>query len=223
MTRLFDTTAQASWLQENGLRIRGTFIEYDENDFQRHSHRRSQSVPPSCTLFHHKPTTKNGKERVCISLFQSLADECISQESNESTADCKSPRSESGSTSTACSENERRLACGFSENVRERSEKLAQLISEECSYLRIESHRLLVATDLQAQGGFPAKRNVVATLCIFVNGLPWTKRAKWRQPLLRSAATALQGLNVDAVVVGGNLFVVVPGAGRVQVDFAAAR
>lgn len=223
MSCFFDAGIQETWLQEQGCRVRGTFIEYVEPDIQRRSHRRVQSVPPSFTFFHRTPATRNNEERVRISLFRSLSDPA--KESNASTADCKSPRSETDSTSTVCSENERKILPRISspEHLRDQAEKLAQLISEECSYLRIEDHRLLVAADLEQQGVLPAKRNVAASLCIFVSGLPWTKRAKWRQPLLRSAATALQELSVDAVVVGGNFFVTIPGAGRVQVDFAAAR
>jgi len=109
--------------------------------------------------------------------------------------------------------------------VDEQVEKLAQLISEECCYLRIEGHRYLVVDDIEGFSGksFAYKRNVSATLCIFVANLPWTKRAKWRHPLLRSAATALEDVNVDAVVVGGNLFVTLSDGCRIHVDFAAAR
>jgi len=199
--------------------IRGTFIDV-KPEMQTRSHRRTKSLPPSCTFFHDEQPAQNEKECMYISLFDRLCNNSTYDDSNESTADCKSPRSESDSMSTACSENERPLSA---ESVREHVEKLARLISEECSYLRIQSHRLLVVADLKEQGGFPAKRNVAAALCIFVHGLPWTKRAKWRHPLLRSAADALQDLGIDALVVGGNLFVTLPGAGRVQVDFAAAR
>eukprot|EP00746_Dinoflagellata_sp_MGD_P161147 gnl/MRDRNA2_/MRDRNA2_88191_c0_seq1.p1 gnl/MRDRNA2_/MRDRNA2_88191_c0~~gnl/MRDRNA2_/MRDRNA2_88191_c0_seq1.p1 ORF type:complete len:237 (+),score=38.72 gnl/MRDRNA2_/MRDRNA2_88191_c0_seq1:66-776(+) len=225
MSCIFDAEEQETWLQEQGCRVRGTFIEYVEPDVQRRSHRRVQSVPPSFTFYHQLPATQNVEERVHISLFRSLPDQHPCKESNASTADCKSPRSESDSISTVCSENERKILPGVAspEHLRDQAEKLAQLISKECCYLRIENHRLLVAADLQQDGLLPAKRNVAASLCIFVNGLPWTKRAKWRQPLLRSAATALQGLSADAVVVGGNLFVNIPSAGRIQVDFAAAR
>jgi len=133
-------------------------------------------------------------------------------------SDCRSPRSESD---TWCSENEVQQVS----TVQDQVEKLAQCISEECSYLRIEGHRHLVVEDVEGFGRSKttSKKNVSATLCIFVQNLPWTKRAKWRQPLLRSAATALEGVNVEAVVVGGNLFVSLPGACRIQVDFAAAR
>jgi len=107
--------------------------------------------------------------------------------------------------------------------VEEQVEKLAKLISEECCYLRIEGHRYLVAEDTEGARILSSKKNVSATLCIFVANLPWTKRARWRHPLLRSAATALEDVNVDAVVVGGNLFVTLPTGCRIQVDFAAAR
>jgi len=102
--------------------------------------------------------------------------------------------------------------------VTEQVHELAHQISEECAFMRVQGHRVLLAEDLQGR-----RSKNVATICIFVQGLPWTKRAKWRHPLLRSAATALERVNVDAVVTGGNLFVSLPGVGSVQLDFAAAR
>lgn len=95
---------------------------------------------------------------------------------------------------------------------------LAHLISEECGFMRVQGHRVLIA-----EGPMGYRSKTVATICIFVQGLPWTKRAKWRYPLLRSAAIALERVHVDAVVTGGNLFVSLPRVGRVQLDFAAAR
>jgi hypothetical protein len=160
-----------------------------------------------------------------ISLFDMLGGDEASDATGESTmaaSDCRSPRSEPDTwgSDTWCSESEIQYV-----SVDEQVEKLAQLISEECCYLRIEGHRYLVADDVDTLSGrtVVCKKNVSATLCIFVANLPWTKRAKWRHPLLRSAATALEAMNIDAVVVGGNLFVTLPGSCRIQVDFAAAR
>merc|ERR1719159_2373534 len=118
----------------------------------------------------------------------------------------------SDSESTACSETEGQMT------LTEHLNELAHLVSEECGFMRVQGHRILLAEGLQ---GHRSKN--VATICVFVQGLPWTKRAKWRYPLLRSAAQALERVHVDAVVTGGNLFVSLPGVGRVQLDFAAAR
>jgi hypothetical protein len=153
------------------------------------------------------------KSPAVISLFDMLgADE-------DSASTIAASDSQSEFLDTWCSESDIQHI-----SVDEQVEKLAQLICEECCYLRIEGHRYLVADDVDALNGrtLARKKNISATLCIFVANLPWTKRAKWRHPLLRSAATALADVNLDATVVGGNLFVTLPGC-RIQVDFAAAR
>jgi len=118
--------------------------------------------------------------------------------------------------------------CG-SEAIIKRLDELANLVADECSFMRVEGHKLMSLTpspvDSQRYGrnGDVAKQLTVATICLFVRGLPWTKRAKWTDPLRRSAVFALERVHLDAAVTGGNLFVDVPGIGRVQVDFAAAR
>lgn len=156
----------------------------------------------------------------------------------------KSPRSESVSTtcswrgepeqaleihadkdsaSTTSSDNDGQLPVAADE-VAERINWLAQVVRDECSFLRISGHRLCLT---RPQGPPGVGRNgpgaPAITLCVFVQGLPWTKRAKWRQPLLRSAASALERAAVQAVVSGGNLHINLQGLGRVQLDFAAAR
>jgi hypothetical protein len=223
MSAFMSAEAQEMWLREQGCVVRGTFIDVEEKEV--FCHRRTRSLPASSRLAGaDKPLVQSTrpaspmkqKGAAVISLFDCLGGD----EANASTAaasDCRSPRSESD---TWCSESEvQRIS------VVEQVEKLAQLISEECSYLRIEGHRYLVVDDIEGVGGKTVlcKKNVSATLCIFVAGLPWTKRAKWRHPLLRSAATALDDVNIDASVVGGNLFVALHDGCRIQVDFAAAR
>eukprot|EP00746_Dinoflagellata_sp_MGD_P127617 gnl/MRDRNA2_/MRDRNA2_62149_c0_seq1.p1 gnl/MRDRNA2_/MRDRNA2_62149_c0~~gnl/MRDRNA2_/MRDRNA2_62149_c0_seq1.p1 ORF type:complete len:284 (-),score=39.96 gnl/MRDRNA2_/MRDRNA2_62149_c0_seq1:420-1271(-) len=134
------------------------------------------------------------------------------------------------SASTTSSENDSQLPA---DEIADRINALAKVVKEECSFLRISGHRLCL-TRPQGPGG--VGRNgpgaLAITLCVFVQGLPWTKRAKWRQPLLRSAASALDQAGVHAVVSGGNLHINLPGLGRhshshnhihVQLDFAAAR
>jgi len=196
----------------------------EEKDFF-FCHRRTRSLPASSRFASpNEPPVKDmrpaspmkNKQAAVISLFDMLRGDEGSA-STAATSDCNSPRSY---TDTWCSESEVPHVA-----VEEHVEKLAQLISEECCYLRIEGHRYLVADDREGFDGrtLPCKKNVLATLCIFVANLPWTKRAKWRHPLLRSAASALEEVNIDAAVVGGNLFVTIPGCGRIQVDFAAAR
>jgi len=215
--------AQEIWLREQGCVVRSTFIDFEEEK-EVLCHRRTRSLPCSPRfaladepLVEDRRPASPVKQRkpVLISLFDGLGGDDASASTTAS--ECRSPRSESD---TWCSESEVQHL-----SVQDQVEKLAQLISEECSYLRIEGHRHLVVEDVEGFGGRKSscKKNVKATLCVFVQNLPWTKRAKWRQPLLRSAATALEGANIEAVVVGGNLFVNLPGACRIQVDFAAAR
>jgi len=222
MSATMSAEAQEMWLREQGCVVRGTFIDIVE-ETESFCHRRTRSLPPSVRLAlpneplaQNRPASPMKHKRPVISLFDMLGGDEGSA-STAATSDCNSPRSNSD---TWYSESEIQYAA-----IEEQVEKLAQLISEECCYLRIEGHRYLVMDDRESFDGrlFPCKKNVLATLCIFVANLPWTKRAKWRHPLLRSAATALEGVNIDAVVVGGNLFVTIPGCGRIQVDFAAAR
>jgi hypothetical protein len=127
------------------------------------------------------------------------------------------------SASTTSSENDRHLPAPADE-VAARINWLAKVVQDECSFLRISGHRLCL-TRPQGTGGVGRNGSgaPAITLCVFVQGLPWTKRAKWRQPLLRSAASALERASVPAVVGGGNLHISLPGLGRMQLDFAAAR
>lgn len=188
-----------------------------------------------------------------LSLFDRLG--CKSQSAEVAPERPKSPRSDSEEVSTTCSwrgneeqaleliadkdsasttssENDSQLPVPTDE-VTDRINSLAKVVKEECNFLRISGHRLCL-TRPQGPGGIG--RNgpgaPAITLCVFVQGLPWTKRAKWRQPLLRSAAGALERTGVQAVVSGGNLHINLPGMGRhshshnhihVQLDFAAAR
>jgi len=226
MSATMSAEAQEMWLREQGCVVRGTFIDIDE-EREVLCHRRTRSLPASSRFaLPDEPLVKDirpaspSKQRrpAVISLFDSLGGDEASAASTVATSDCNSPRSYSD---TWCSESEVHHVA-----VDEQVEQLAHLISEECCYLRIEGHRYIVVDDTEGFGGRAhscKKNNVSAMLCIFVANLPWTKRAKWRHPLLRSAATALEGVNIDAVVVGGNLFVTLPGGCRVQVDFAAAR
>lgn len=222
MSAIMSAEAQEMWLRENGCVVRGTFIDIEETK-EVFCHRRTRSLPtfpqlalddePSAQVMR-PPSPVKEKSPAVISLFDMLgADE-------DSASTIAASDSQSEFLDTWCSESDIQHI-----SVDEQVEKLAQLISEECCYLRIEGHRYLVTDDVDAFNGktLACKKNVSATLCIFVANLPWTKRAKWRHPLLRSAATALEGVNIDAVVVGGNLFVTLPGSCRIQVDFAAAR
>jgi hypothetical protein len=227
MSATMSAEAQERWLWEQGCVVRGTFIDVGEEK-EVLCHRRTRSLPASSRLAGaDEPLVKNirptvlvtspikEKNPTVISLFDSIGDEANASTAAES--ECRSPRSESD---TWCSESDFPNV-----SVDEQVHKLAQLITEECSYLNIEGHRFLVADDLEGFNGNMGlyKKSVSATLCVFVANLPWTKRAKWRHPLLRSAATALEGAVLDAAVVGGNLYVTLPGRLRIKVDFAAAR
>lgn len=222
MNATMSVKAQEMWLREQGCVVRGTFIDIEEEKVVL-CHRRTRSLPPSSRMAlpdeplvkDMGPASRVKQRKPVISLFDALGGDEASA-STVSTSDCNSPRSYSD---TSCSESEVQYMA-----IEEQVEQLAQLITEECSYLRIEGHRYLVADDLEGGRMHLCKKNVSATLCIFVANLPWTKRAKWRHPLLRSAATALDDANVEATVVGGNLFVTLAVSGcRIQVDFAAAR
>jgi hypothetical protein len=211
---------QQMWLQEQGFVVRGTFIDVEEEK-EVFCHRRTRSLPvssrvawPDEPLAMRPASPMKQRMPTVISLFDILGDEA-SASTTATSSDCNSPRSYSD-LSTMESE-------VLQVAVEEQVEKLAKLISEECCYLRIEGHRYLLAEDGEGGRLLSCKKNVSATLCMFVANLPWTKRAKWRHPLLRSAATALEEVNMDAVVVGGNLFVTLPTGCRIQVDFAAAR
>jgi len=205
------------WLREQGCVVRGTFIDVEEEK-EVFCHRRTRSLPASLREARpdEPPAASPMKQRMptVISLFDSLGGDEASA-STTATSDCNSPRSYSD---LSILESEPAQVA-----VEEQVEKLANLISEECCYLRIEGHRYLVAEGAEGGRMLSCKKNVSATLCMFVANLPWTKRARWRHPLLRSAACALEDANMDAVVVGGNLFVTLPTGCRVQVDFAAAR
>jgi len=221
--------SQEAWLQQNGCVIRHTFIDLESHEVEdsvlpRH---RSQSLPPRLNK-DIEPQRQQEVQKMrtptrCpmqLSLFDSLrcADTETSPASSGTPTTPRSVCSElvrspcSDSMSTACSETDGQMG------VTERVHELAHIISEECGFMRVQGHRVLLAE------GLPGLRSKnVATICVFVQGLPWTKRAKWRYPLLRSAAQALERVQVDAVVTGGNLFVSLPRVGRVQLDFAAAR
>jgi len=228
MSAIMSAEAQEMWLREQGCVVRGTFIDIYQEEKQVFCHRRTRSVPalpqtelalddePSAEVIRPASPVKQRRPEV-ISLFDMLGGPDEDSASTIAASDSDCPGSES--LDTWCSESDLQHV-----PVDEQVEKLAQLICEECCYLRIEGHRYLVADDVDALNGrtLARKKNISATLCIFVANLPWTKRAKWRHPLLRSAATALADVNLDATVVGGNLFVTLPGC-RIQVDFAAAR
>lgn len=186
-------------------------------------------------------TGSTGNSRpTTLSLFDRLG--CKSPNA-DATDRPKSPRSESVSTTCSWRENEEQAleiadkdsaSTTSSENdsqmhvpadeVAHWINWLAKVVKEECSFLRISGHRLCLTRPQGPGGGGRNGSGAPAiTLCVFVQGLPWTKRAKWRQPLLRSAASALERAAVPAVVSGGNLHINLPGLGRVQLDFAAAR
>jgi len=222
MSAIISAEDQEMWLREQGCVVRGTFIEMVDEEKEVLCHRRTRSLPPSSRLAGaYEPLVKNmrpaspmkQKRSVVISLFDGLGGD-EANASTEAASDCRSPRSELDGWG---SESEYPHL-----SVDQQVEKLGQLISEECSYLRIEGYRYLLVDDMSGRT-LPCKKNMSASLCVFVANLPWTKRAKWRHPLLRSAATALEDAGLDAVVVGGNLFVTLPGGCRIQVDFAAAR
>lgn len=217
--------SQALWFKDCRCVVRRTFIEIESEQKPSSPPRRARSLPPWAVAC--PGSLKGSASRVPISLFEGLGCKgaAASTESldvySESTA-CSdavqpsSPRAES--VSTTCSDSALAHENEAAERTRDRVRGLAQLVADECGFMKISGHRLCVARGTVGRHNAPT-----TTLCIFVHGLPWTKRAKWRQPLLRSAATALERANVRAVVTGGNLYVSLPGVGRVQLDFAAAR
>lgn len=100
----------------------------------------------------------------------------------------------------------------------ESARQILELVQHECAFLRIRGHGLRIEKHRQ--------RSVAATLCIFVQGLPWSKRAKWLLPLLWSVSAVLQRCGCAARVRGGVLRAPlddVDGGETLRIDFAAAR
>jgi hypothetical protein len=191
------------------------------------------SRPTTLSLFDRlgckTPSVEVAAERPKSPRSDSVSTTCSWRENEEQTLELIADKD---SASTTSSENDSQLPVPTLE-VADRINSLAKVVKEECSFLRISGHRLCL-TRPQGQGGVGRNGPGAAaiTLCVFVQGLPWTKRAKWRQPLLRSAASALDRAGVQAVVSGGNLHINLPGLVRhshshshihVQLDFAAAR
>jgi len=98
-------------------------------------------------------------------------------------------------------------------------ERLCDTVVKECGFLRIRS------TELRDEVSNRATRHgSIATLRIYVNGLPLIKRAKWLAPLLWSVSAVLQRHGCPSKVQSNELYVPVnDGANHVRIDLVAAR
>lgn len=98
-------------------------------------------------------------------------------------------------------------------------EQVLELIRVECGFLRLHGHHVLGEEgDRQCRTTAAA-----ASVCVFIRGLPHTKRSKWHSPLLYSVAPLLQRSGRTAMVRKGNLFVSTADKAFVKIVFANAR
>lgn len=97
---------------------------------------------------------------------------------------------------------------------------LVSILKQECRFMRLRGWAVLFPDPQVA-----TKQPPYVCLRVFVEGLPWVRRAKWLQPLRRAVAGLLHGAGHAAVIQGGNLFAPLDlDCLRVaRVEFAAAR
>lgn len=123
----------------------------------------------------------------------------------------------SSSASTTCSESEGAgTANEFDFPCTECA--LRDLVEHECSFLRIQGHKLHTKVSKRA-----GRRGIKTTLRFYVHNLPSAKRAKWLLPLLRAVAALLQPHGCAAMVRGGELYAPVSAGIFVRIDFAPAQ
>jgi hypothetical protein len=110
-------------------------------------------------------------------------------------------------------------ACGeHSKAYREAVQHLADMITDECGFLRLREHKF----HTEKSGKLRRKESSTPLLRFYVRGLPGVRRAKWMQPLLWSVVAVLNRCGCEATVRGGELYAPVGEGQPVRVDFAAA-
>jgi len=96
-------------------------------------------------------------------------------------------------------------------------QRLCNTVVKECSFLRISSTKLCYEVSKRAK-----RHGSIATLRIYVDGLPLIKRAKWSAPLIWSVSAVLQRQGCSSKVQNKELYVLVNYA-HVRIDLVAAR
>jgi hypothetical protein len=89
----------------------------------------------------------------------------------------------------------------LSPDCRATAERIVDLINEQCGFLLVRGHGVY-----PENGERMRQRGIAATLRFYVYGLPWSRRAKWLQPLHRSVAAVVQRTEPWVIVRGGELF-----------------
>jgi hypothetical protein len=101
----------------------------------------------------------------------------------------------------------------------EGASQVVEVICSQFAFLRLCCHRLLP----KSNGSARSKGRSPPTLYVFVHGLPWARRAKWHQPLLRSFAVMLAKHGIPTTMISGQLRVAPKKLQWFQVDIVAAR
>jgi len=111
-------------------------------------------------------------------------------------------------------------------DLQERCEDLVAIVRRECGFMRITGHALKpMMGKWDDEMGRPDKTGAALCLRISIAGLPWVKRAKWQQPLMRTVAALLQRAGCQVIARRSALYLPLrSGAGNaetVRLIFAA--
>jgi hypothetical protein len=212
------------------------------------SSRRARSTPPSCSASAEVDTFQTSPRADCSCKVRSASparsDASTSTGSLPSQEDQGSPLSETHSVHNTLSSplseidsvDDRRSQPSQTSHSRLReadlywlhpqsasacvsaADRLAQLVEQECGFLRLNGHMMRPDSSDKAR-----RQGVALALRFFVRGLPAAKRAKWQQPLCWAAAGVLQRFGLDARMQGGELQVQLEHGKCARVEFMAGR